>query len=80
MSVAKNVEQQDICKKTGIKKVTRMADMKASREIKFCPLVMSSDMTMERCIGEKCVAFRLRNGRCFCEKFDTETTYVVDGD
>lgn len=57
-----------------------MADMKALREIKFCPLIMSSDMTMERCIGEKCVAFGLRNGRCFCTKFDAETTYEVDGD
>lgn len=56
-----------------------MADMKALREIKFCPLIMSSDMTMERCIGGKCVAFGLRNGIGFCTKFDAETTYEVDG-
>lgn len=60
--------------------MTKMADMKPSREIKFCQLIMSNDMTMERCIGEKCVAFEIWNGRCFCTKFDTETTYEVDGD
>lgn len=63
-----------------------MDGLKGVREMKCCPFMVSTEKFesvtnsyMERCIGEKCVAFRRSGGgKGFCAILDAEATYEVD--
>lgn len=72
-----------------------MTGYNETREMKHCPLMVSTmtilsltvkgesytNAYMERCLGERCVAFRPSgDGKGFCEKFDSEATYAVAKD